>query len=52
MLFKESTKCKKVLTQNIQEIQDTIKRPRLRIIEIEEGEESQLKGPENISKKS
>ena len=45
---KENTKCKRILTQNIQEIQDTMRRPNLRIIGIEEGEESQLKGPENI----
>jgi hypothetical protein len=39
-----------LLTQNIQEIQDTIK-PNLRIIGIEESEESQLKGPINIFNK-
>jgi hypothetical protein len=32
-------------TQNIQEIQDTMRRLNLRIIGIEESEESQLKGP-------
>jgi hypothetical protein len=31
--IKENGKCKKILTQNIQEIQDTIRRPNLRIIE-------------------
>jgi uncharacterized coiled-coil protein SlyX len=46
---KENAKCKKVLTQNIQEIQDKIRRPNLRIIGIEVHEDSQLKGPENIS---
>jgi hypothetical protein len=33
---KENTECKKHLAQNIQEIQDTMKRPNLRIIEIKE----------------
>jgi archaellum component FlaC len=46
---KENTKCKKLLTQNIQEIQDTMKRSNLRIIGIEEDEESQLKWPEIIA---
>jgi hypothetical protein len=32
---KENAKCKKVLTQNIEEIQDTIRTPNLRIIGIE-----------------
>ncbi|KAL6045228.1 hypothetical protein STEG23_009520 [Scotinomys teguina] len=48
---KENTKSKKVITQNVQEIWDTMKRPNLRIIEIEEGEEYQLKGTENIFNK-
>jgi restriction endonuclease len=39
---KENVKSKKFLTQNIQKIWDTVKRPNLRIIGIEEGEESQL----------
>jgi uncharacterized coiled-coil protein SlyX len=29
--IKENTKCKKILTQNIQEIQDTMRRPNLQI---------------------
>ena len=37
------------MTQNTQEIWDTLRRPNLRIIEIEE--DSQLKGPENIFNK-
>jgi hypothetical protein len=41
-------KCKKLLTQDIQEIQDTMRIPNLRIIGIEESEESKLKGPVNI----
>ena len=39
---KENTKAK-FLSQNIQEIQDTMKRPNLRTIGIEEKEESWLK---------
>ena len=31
-IVKENTKCKKFLTQNIQEFQDTMKTPNLRII--------------------
>ena len=46
---KENTKCKKLLTQNTQENQDTMKRPNL--IRIEENEDSQLKGPENVFNK-
>jgi hypothetical protein len=30
--IKENAKCKKILTQNIREIQDTMRRPNLRII--------------------
>ena len=48
---KENAKCKKLLTQNIQEIQDTMRRPNLRIIGIEESKDSQLKGPVNIFNK-
>ena len=36
---REDAKVKKLLTQNVQEIQDTMRRPNLRIIGIEEGEE-------------
>jgi uncharacterized coiled-coil protein SlyX len=39
---KENSKHKKLLTQIIQEIQDTIKRPNLRIIRIEENKDFQL----------
>ena len=42
---KENAKCKKLITQNIQEIQDTMRRPNLNIIGVEESEASQLKGP-------
>ncbi|MFU1867910.1 RBD-like domain-containing protein [Enterococcus faecium] len=48
---KENLKSNKSLTQNIQEIWDNVKRPNLRIIGIEEGEEIQLKGTENIFNK-
>jgi uncharacterized coiled-coil protein SlyX len=48
---KENAKCKKLLTQNVQEIQDTMRRPNLRIIGTEESEDSQLKGPLNIFNK-
>jgi hypothetical protein len=44
---KENTKCKKILTQNIQEIQDTMRRPTLRLIGIDKNEDFQLKGPVN-----
>jgi hypothetical protein len=36
--MKENAKCKKILTQNIQEIQHTMRRPNLRIISIGENE--------------
>ncbi|MGE9640547.1 hypothetical protein ACQP3J_26140, partial [Escherichia coli] len=48
---KENLKSNKSLTQNIQEIWDTVKRPNLRIIGVEEGEETLLKGTENIFNK-
>ena len=50
-MIKEQNKFNKFLTQNIQEIWDPMKRPNLRIIGVEEGEELQLKGPENIFNK-
>ena len=49
--IKENTQCKKILTQNILEIQDTMRRPNLRIIGIDENEDFQLKGPVNIFNK-
>jgi chromosome segregation ATPase len=49
--IKENGKYKKILTQNIQEIQDTIRRPNLRIIGIDENEDFQLKGPVNTFNK-
>ena len=48
---KENAKSKKLLSQNIWEFQDTIKRKNLRIIGIEESEDSQFKGPVNIFNK-
>jgi hypothetical protein len=49
--IKENAKCKKNLTQNIKKIQDTMRRPNLRIIGIEENEDFQHKGPVNIFNK-
>ena len=43
---------KKLLIQNIQEIQDTMKRSNLIITGREESEHYQIKGPENFSTKS
>ena len=48
---KENSKVRKLLTQCFQEIQDTMKRPNLRIIRIEKNGDSQLKEPENIFNK-
>ena len=44
-------KCKKLVTQNIQEIQDIMRRQNLRIIGIEESKDSQLNVPVNIFNK-
>jgi outer membrane protein assembly factor BamD (BamD/ComL family) len=49
--IKENEKCKKNLTQNMQEIQDTMRRPNLQIIVVDEYEDFQLKGPANIFNK-
>jgi hypothetical protein len=49
--IKEKAKYKKILTQNIQEIQDPMRRPNLRIIGIYENEDCQIKGPVNIFNK-
>jgi predicted nucleic acid-binding Zn-ribbon protein len=49
--FKENGRCKKPLTQNIQKIQDTMRKPNLRIIGIEESKNSQLKGTVDIFNK-
>jgi hypothetical protein len=49
--IKENAKCKKILTLNIQEIQDTMRRPNLWIIGVDENEDFQLKGPQISSTK-
>ena len=49
--IKENAKWKKILTQNIQEIQDKMRRPNLRIVGIGEKDNFQLKGPANIFNK-
>jgi hypothetical protein len=49
--FKENAKCKKTQTQNIQEIQDTMRRPNLHILGVDENEDFQRKGQENIFNK-
>ena len=46
--IKENAKCINVLTQNIQEIQDTMRRRNLQIMGVDENEDFQLKGPANI----
>jgi uncharacterized coiled-coil protein SlyX len=48
---KENVKCNNLLTQNIQDIWDPMKRSNVRVIGIEESEDSQLKGPVNIFNK-
>jgi uncharacterized coiled-coil protein SlyX len=49
--IKENGKCKKILTQNIQEIQDRMRRLNLWIIGVDENEDFQLKGLANIFNK-
>jgi hypothetical protein len=49
--IKENAKCEKILTQKIKEIQDTTRRPNLRIIGVDENKDFQLKGPVNIFNK-
>ena len=49
--IRENEKCKKILTQNIQEIQDTMRRPNLKIIGVDENEDFKLKGPANVFNK-
>jgi len=48
---KENVKRKKLLVQNVQEIQDPMRKSNVRIIGIEESEVSQLKEPVNIFNK-
>jgi hypothetical protein len=49
--IKENTKCKKTLTENIQEIQDTRRKPNLRKIGIDEKKDFQLIATVNIFNK-
>jgi hypothetical protein len=49
--IKENAKCKKILTQNIHEIQETMRRTNLWIIGVDENKSFQRKGPANIFKK-
>ena len=49
---KENAKAKTILTQNIQESQDTMRKPTLRIIVIEEEKDFLLKGPRSIFNKT
>ena len=49
--IKENAKCKKILTQNIQEIQDTMRRPNLRIIGVMRMKIFNLKGQQISSTK-
>ena len=49
--IKESANCRKILSQNIQEIQDTMRRINQRIIGVDENEDFQLKVPANIFNK-
>jgi chromosome segregation ATPase len=51
MTIEENAKCKKILTQKIQEIQDTMRRPNLLITGVDEKEDLQLKWPANIFNK-
>jgi hypothetical protein len=49
--IKENVKFKKMVNQNLQEMQGTLRRPNLQIIGIDENEDVQLKGPVNIFNK-
>jgi hypothetical protein len=49
--IKENAKCKQILMQIIQELQDTMRRPNLRIIGVNENENFQLKEPVKIFNK-
>jgi hypothetical protein len=49
--MKGNPKCKKILTKNIQEIQNTMRRPNQPIIGVDENQNLQLKGPANIFNK-
>jgi hypothetical protein len=49
--IKENAKYKRILSQNIQEFQYTMRRPNLWIVGVDESEDFQLKGPANIFNK-
>jgi hypothetical protein len=49
--IKENSKFKKILTQNIQGIQDTMRRPKIWILGVDEKDDFQHKGPANIFNK-
>jgi hypothetical protein len=49
--IKVNAKCEKILTQKIQETEDTMRRPNLRITGVDKNEDFQLKGPANILNK-
>jgi hypothetical protein len=49
--IKENPNCEKILTENIQDIHNTLRRPNPRIIGIDENEDIQLKRPVNIFNK-
>ena len=49
--IKENSKCKKILSQNIQEIQGTMRRPNLQIIGVDKKEDFQLKDQQISSTK-
>jgi vacuolar-type H+-ATPase subunit E/Vma4 len=48
---KKNAKCKKILTQDIQEIQDTMRRPNLRIVGVDKNKDFQFERPANIFNK-
>ena len=48
---KENIKSKTLLTQNIREIWDNMKRPKLKTIWISDGEDSKAKNSENVLNK-
>jgi hypothetical protein len=49
--IKGNAKCKKILNQNIQKMEATMRRPNLWIIGVDENEDFQIKGPLNIFSK-
>ena len=49
--IKENAKCKKILTQSTQEMQETMRRANLQIIGVDENEDFHLQGSANIFNK-